>query len=247
MTAIYFERVFAVLQSCPPVRVNPQVGFGWTQYLTIGIAFSALVVSGLTPFLSFKRRPDLSLVKDEDGIHTRPEITGPAVRLLVRNSPRRRVAHGAQVLVEYYRQNTRGSERVPLGQPKLLWPSLPSLEAAQFIFAGSERPVDFGVFELMNPRTSLGGPPISAILPVPESLQNGAVWCFHLRLAIPGNTPSFREYLYPVPAGYVATLTVGADDGASHRYDVTFNWDAQASDADALLASLQKNLTVQSL
>jgi hypothetical protein len=162
-------------------------------------------------------RPDFTLEVEEERVHTRLEGSPPRmpwIRLVVRNGRRRRAAHGARVLVQWYRAALYDTKVVSLAGPELGWPSTSVREGdGAVIFGGTSRPVDFGALGAGPAGQEPGGP--NEMMYAPEALADGRQWWFRFTLAMhAGGIFIGREFLPPIQGGYVARVTVGADEAA---------------------------------
>ena len=192
------------------------------------------------------RRPELTLLRDEERIYSQVEGDGSGhVRLLVRNTSGRRAALGTRVTVPQYES---WRKRIfTLGSPSLGWPSAPdAADGSLVIFAGSSRAIDLGILvrEEIGPENDrvvvpdkapwatafdLDNPPT----PPPEPLK---MWC--LRLALHGlSIADRREYL--VASTCIVRMVVGADEAEAREYDVKVFWDGNAADAQAALNTVE--------
>jgi hypothetical protein len=241
---------------------------GWSKAGNIAIVFAALggtVVAGLVAFMPYARRPRLSLVEDTDKIHSHVEKTPqgrlPYLRVLAKNSKRRRAAQGTRVLVEGYRPLVDpGARMTTLGNPSLGWPSAPEADqtAAVTVFAGGRRPIGLGKLirvhldeegKLVRPiymvGLSPGGIGIPHIEPDNPTQYGATGWYLWLDLAFAQDISDDRDKLPPVEGGYLIRLLIGADDGAARTFNVHIDWDADPNlDADAVLASALEHLAV---
>jgi hypothetical protein len=219
---------------------------GWTHgdSINLAVAVGTILLAGFA-FLQIVRdargRPDLTLNKDVDRLHTRLEGAGPWIRLIVSNSSGRRTAHGTRVLLHWFRPTQYAAEPTSLAGAELGWPStfLPE-GAGAVIFGGQRRPLDFG---------ALGTGPIDATsvqakMMGHEQLPDGYGWWFRFTLAMHGNGLYVgREFLPPLSGGYTARLLVGADDGPAKTFDVKFDWVGQAPTPEAALNSFTHTVT----
>jgi hypothetical protein len=225
-------------------------------------ALAGIVVAGLVAFMPFARRPRLSVIEDTDRVHSRAEKTPvgllPHVRLLVRNSKRRRAAQGTRVLIEWYQP--RGGARVSLANPSLGWPSAPESEVTGtvVVFAGGSRPVSLGRlirvvafegkiiprgagklphFELVEPPDEREG------VDVGEGRESEVRWFLYLAEL---NLNDHRDKLPPVENGYTIRLLAGADDGAARSFEVDIAWDGDPKlSAEEVLASALDRLALR--
>ncbi len=202
---------------------------------TIGLASAAFwqIIRGAMS------QPRLSLEREEIRIHTRLEGEPPVlpwIRLVVRNAEGRRVATGTRVLVDQYRQTTYDTPPVSLGGPELGWPSTDvPLGGGAIVFGGTTRPLDFGalgVGPIQRPQSLI------ELMGGREALPAGHQWWFRFTLAMHGGNRFIgREFLPPVPGGYTARLTVGADEGRASTFDAVFSWVGDAPTAESALGS----------
>lgn len=214
----------------------------WTTYVEAFGTLAAVAAAVAIPLAAFARQPRLELVAEplDKRIHTRLEGEAqiPWIRLIVKNRPRRRAAHGTRVFVEHYR--TPGAPPISMGNPELGWPST-ELEpgGGVVVFSGGDRPIDFGSLIVLR-RHDDGQPVFPTMASRDQVFNNGGAWNFLVALAMHGNDPPIflgdrREFLDPKNDGYVLRLMVGADEGKARRYDVQLNWSADArTPADAL-------------
>lgn len=236
----------------------------WTDEVSaiasIVAAGGAVIAAIFVPITTFYRRPSLSL--DEDAAHTLSRVEGegfPYVRLVVRNKGWRRKARRTQVLVARHQEQRAGSPVVTMGSPALHWTSVFGEDDVIDLFAGSERPIDFGWLLPVGhtsgeldarsldadtlPKPRLGGQELPALVfPNPKAANfraGGDRWFLRFALARGLEIKDQREYLPPTLDGYVVRLEVGADDGKARKYDVYVNWDGSASDAESALKSVQ--------
>lgn len=102
------------------------------------------------------RTPLLTLLND-DGLHSLAESNQEAcVRLVVANEPDRRAARGTRVVVDRYWPIDDPTAIKTIGSPSLGWPSATdAVDGSVVIFAGSSRPVDFGILVQHLPGTAL--------------------------------------------------------------------------------------------
>lgn len=69
-----------------------------------------------------------------------------------------------------------------------------------------------------------------------DELQDGQQWWFRFTLAMNGSGLYIgREFLPPIPGGYTARVTVGADEGRAKEFDVKFSWVGGAPTPDVVL------------
>lgn len=159
----------------------------------------------------WERRPQLSLVADEEKIQTRPEAGAPHVRLFVGNAPGLRASQGTRVLVDRY--FVPGIERpVTVGSPALGWTSADAPNEAAVMFSGAERVIDLGVlFQDDDGRWR------RFELQFPQLKERG------VKLA------DDRQI---VGIGTRIRLVVGSDEADVRFYDVTVGWNIDAGDAE---------------
>ncbi len=219
-------------------------GASWTEVLSavgaLVAAVGAIVAAILIPLVTFYRRPSLSLYKDQANILSRVEGNGlPYIRLVVKNRGWRRIARGTRVLVARHQKQGASASIVTMGSPALAWTSAVEQATGVDIFAGGERPVDFGILVLA--RRDSGG---RVIIDDPDAkdpariIANGGQWQFRFALHNLQITDQ-REYLAPTRDGYLVRLDLGADDGAARHYDVHLNWNDDAETSEAALDSVQ--------
>jgi hypothetical protein len=218
----------------------------WPDYAQIATAVGALLAVVLVALMPFVRRPRLTIVEDESGIHTQLEGPGsviPWIRLIVRNARLRRAATNARVLVEGYREVGGSGKPVTLGSPEAGWPSTAiPVGGGPVIFSGGERPVDFAALTRVN--RDEAGNFVGAGNYVASDKRPSVTWNLELRLAMhaydpPTLTSNYREFLPAKPNGWTVRLLVGEDDGAARAYEVDVNWHGQAPDPAAALNSVQ--------
>ena len=177
------------------------------------------------------RRPELTLLRDEERIYSRVEGDGNGyVRLLVHNESGRRAARGTRVIVPQYESWMK--RIIALGSPSLGWTSAPdAADGSLVIFAGSSRAFDLGfLFRRQigreNDRVAYTSPGRDA----PE------IWS--LKLALHDlSIVDMREYLVPGPC--VVRLVVGADEAEAREYDVTILWNGNLESAQDALDSVE--------
>ncbi len=166
------------------------------------------------------RRPRLSLEADTGLLHSQVEGDGlPYVRLLVRNEPGLRAAHGTRVLVDHYRRPD-GSV-VTFGSPSLGWTSAGSPDESVVVFSGAARVIDLG--KLL---------PVTAI---PAREVSAQIWELEIFLPLVGQLRDHRERVRP---GTEVRLVVGADEADARFYDVLLGWQMGATSAQHALTSL---------
>lgn len=115
-----------------------------------------------------------------------------------------------------------------LAAPEFGWPSTALREGdGAVIFGGQERPLDFGALT-MGPVDADDGA-IGERLQIADQLPENLQWWFRFVLAMnEQNVWIGRQFLPPLPGGYVARVTVGADEGKARDFDVQFNWNGNA-------------------
>lgn len=181
-----------------------------------------------------ERRPSLVL-DGGDGLHTRVETDRVAyVRLVISNERERRAARGTRVLIDRYWPADDPANVTTLGSPSLGWPSATdAADGSVVVFAGSSRPVDFGVLLQHQPGTAF-----DPVNPFDPPAPSGA---WHLKLALAGDFALSNEREYLAPGEWVVRLIVGADDVDGRAYDVSVSW----SDGGAGPAETLASLTLQ--
>jgi hypothetical protein len=212
----------------------------WTGDLAAFGTAGAVVAAVAVPLTAFARRPRLSLAPGVEGVHTRVEAEQyPWLRLVVRNSRRRRAAQDTRVMVEHYRK-AAGGEPVGMGSPELGWPSADVAPGSGVVvFAGAQRPIDFGHLGLI--RRDNDGKPVVTLANMDTILDSGGSWELDLALAMHSQGLTIadrRELLPPVERGYVVRLLVGAEDGAARTYEVSVDWNGAAPNPKAALESV---------
>lgn len=222
----------------------------WTDKMTAistAVAAGGAIVAGIfIPITTFARRPGLSLHEDAEASFTRVEGNGfPYLRLVVRNKGWRRVARRTRVLVARHHERGVASSVITMGSPALGWTSVFDEKGLQDdsvdIFAGGERPIDFGVL-VPAIRDSDGRLLVDGLQGEDPArlLSSGGKWQLRLALAHGLGVRDQREWLAPTTDGngYLVRLEVGADDGKARKYDVYVDWEGQASDAETALRSV---------
>jgi hypothetical protein len=209
----------------------------WVHALTVVAAVLAAVAAVAVPLTTHLRRPRLSIVEDADRIHTRLE--GPQGQRSVDQAPRRQPA--APPRGPRRPRARRALSRVPAGG-----------------YSGDDGEPRARLAEHGGPggrrrRRLRRGPPTRGLWrpraahPRPSRLRATAgrgqesLWELSLSLAMHAQgrfISNFREILPAKPNGYTVRLLIGADDGAARRFDVDVNWNEQAPDAKAALASV---------
>ena len=178
-----------------------------------------------------ERRPLLTLGEDR-GLHTRVETDRVAyVRLIVSNEAERRAARGTRVLIDRYWPADDPSRVTTLGSPSLGWPSATeSKDGSVIVFAGSSRPVDFGVLRRHEPGTAFD--PVDPFNPPEPS----GPW--HLKLALAGNLALSDEREFLAPGDWIVRLILGADEVDGQAYEVAVSWADGGEGPTEALASL---------
>jgi hypothetical protein len=174
------------------------------------------VVVGLaTLFVTFWRRPDLSLHlhKEQSRVERSPQDAPlPFLRLVARNGRLHRAFHGTRVLLEYVESND--GERIYLGSPPLGWTSAAdSVDVSVVIFPGGERPFDVGRFD--------------SHLSNAEDGSSKDAWCLSLVPYLQIFDP--RQRLLATAGGHVLRLVVGSDDGRARHYALRVAWAQRSS------------------
>lgn len=234
-------------------------GFDWSVWALVLTAFATLTLAGGTAYLAastwqdvrwsqqmakaaneanelarseLQRRPRLTLLADEEKLHSRSEIEGTlTVRLLVANAPSVRAAIGARVLVD--RCIAPAGEVVTFGSPALGWASAAATahDEAVVIFAGATRVLDLGTL------IRRGSDKPSAIgWAAPDAPRKKAeAWELKIGLPLVGGLRDGREH---VGTGTTIRVVVGSDESDAVFYDVLVGWQTGAPDTAALLSSL---------
>ncbi len=229
----------------------PAGGFDWTVFALLATAFSTLALASSTwqdvretrrladaavaanqaEAEERERRADLTLLADEDKLHSRVEVDGEViVRLLVANAPGRRAAIGTRVLLD--RCLAPDGDVVTFGSPALGWTSAAARDndEAVVIFAGSSRVLDLGTlvregndgpFVSWGSQTSESGPPRR--------------WVMRIELPLVGRLPDGREY---IGSGSTIRVVVGSDESDAKLYDVSVAWHDLAQGTESLFNSL---------
>jgi hypothetical protein len=246
------------------LAIEGQDLLGWGP---LAISAVAILLSIGAVVLPYHRRPNLSLLEDDERTHSRVEGDGvPYVRLLVRNAKGKRSAKHARVVLDGYRSAGSTDPFVRLGSPFLGWPSVGGQDSDSYVsvvFSDAARPVGLGRFKRVRVspddglrereeryRQALGSVSIvtttepASVIHFPDPVAApDARWHLHLKLADDDELTDERDWL--PPGAWTIRLIVGADDGDAHAYEVDLAWAGDEPDSATLLSSALDRLEVR--